>query len=106
MAQSLDWFNMMTYEEHGPWDDTTPTGIPIYFIFSFILFYFILFYFISLCLDFFHSSFILLTGINAPINSPDGYDLTDCVKGYLALGVPSSKLLLGAPTFAHSWVSL
>ncbi len=38
---------MMTYEEHGPWNDTTPTGI------------------------------------NAPINSPDGYDLTDCVEGYL-----------------------
>jgi chitinase len=67
MAQSLDWFNMMTYEEHGPWDSTTPTGI------------------------------------NAPIMSSDGYDLTDCVNGYLALGVPSSKLLLGAPTFAHSW---
>jgi chitinase len=68
MAKSLDWFNMMTYEEHGPWDNHTPTGI------------------------------------NAPINSSDGYDLTDCVNGYLALGVPSSKLLLGAPTFAHSWV--
>jgi len=67
MAKSLDWFNMMTYEEHGPWDNKTPTGI------------------------------------NAPINSADGYDLTDCVNGYLALGVPSSKLLLGAPTFAHSW---
>jgi GH18 family chitinase len=26
MAQSLDWFNIMTYEEHGPWDSTTPTG--------------------------------------------------------------------------------
>jgi len=67
MAQSLDWFNMMTYEEHGPWDDSTPTGI------------------------------------NAPINSNDGYDLTDCVNGYLSAGVPASKLLLGAPTFAHSW---
>lgn len=68
MAQSLDWFNMMTYEEHGPWDDSTPTGI------------------------------------NAPINSTDGYDLTGCVKGYLAAGVDPSKLLLGMPTFGHSWL--
>jgi len=67
MAQSLDWFNIMTYEEHGPWDSTTPTGI------------------------------------NAPINSDDGYDLAGAVNGYLALGVPASKILLGAPTFAHSF---
>jgi len=68
MAKSLDWFNMMTYEEHGPWDDSTPTGI------------------------------------NAPINDTDGYDLTGCVKGYLKAGVPASKLVLGLPTFGHSWV--
>jgi len=68
MAKSIDWFNIMTYEEHGPWDDNTPTGI------------------------------------NAPIKSSDGFDLTDAVNGYLKLGVAPSKILLGLPTFAHSWI--
>jgi len=67
MAQSLDWFNVMTYEDHQPWNSAP-------------------------------------TGINAPINSDDGRDITTVINGYLALGVPPSKLLLGAPTFAHTWV--
>eukprot|EP00026_Physarum_polycephalum_P008520 Phypoly_transcript_08608.p1 GENE.Phypoly_transcript_08608~~Phypoly_transcript_08608.p1 ORF type:complete len:372 (+),score=62.03 Phypoly_transcript_08608:223-1338(+) len=67
MAKSLDWFNVMTYEDHQPWN-AAPTGI------------------------------------NAPMYSDDGRDIVSVIDGYLALGVPSSKLLLGAPTFAHTWV--
>lgn len=51
-----------------------------------------------------------LTGVNAPLNQdtdPSGTKyITETLKNYLTNGVPASKIVLGMPTYGHSYAGV
>ena len=68
----VDWINTLTYDFHGPWNNTNGFNSPLYY------------------------------------NNNDslvGFNVNDCIQGFLARGVPPSKLVMGQPMYGHSWAN-
>ncbi|MFN8490867.1 MAG: glycosyl hydrolase family 18 protein [Caldilineaceae bacterium] len=74
IAQYLNYVNLMTYDLHGAWERTTGHGAPLY------------------------------PSSNAPYTAPAStYAVDTAVQGYLAGGVPTSKLIVGIPFYGRGW---
>jgi len=72
----LDWINLMTYDFHGSWDVNGPTN--------------------------FHSN--LFTTSDDPYHLPFSVDST--VQGYLDMGVPPAKIVVGVPFYGRGWTGV
>ena len=73
MSQSLDWMNIMTYDYHGSWENTTNHQAAIY------------------------------GNPNDQSSLRDTYTVAYTVDAYLRAGVAPDKLVLGAPIYGRSW---
>ena len=70
----LDWINLMTYDMHGAFDPSTNFNAPLY------------------------------ASPNDPGSYPSNvYSIDNAVTGYLAAGVPPSKLTVGLPFYGRGW---
>lgn len=75
--QYLDWINLMTYDMHGAWENTTNFHAPVY------------------------------TSPNDPSSYPANYySLHNAVQDYLAAGVPADKLIVGLPFYGRGWTGV
>jgi GH18 family chitinase len=73
IAEIVDWINVMTYDYHGAWENATNHHSP------------------------------LQRNPQGPTPAALGYTVDATVRGYLAAGVPASKLVLGIPAYGRSW---
>ena len=73
MAKSIDWFNVMTYDYHGAWENQTGHNAPLY------------------------ANAANPDAIDAKFN----IDYT--MQAYVAAGVPKSQMVMGAPLYGRSW---
>jgi chitinase len=76
IPQHLSWVNLMTYDYHGSWEPGGPAN---------------------------HHSPLY----SSPADPSEGQWSSDkTVRGYLAGGVPASKLVLGLPFMGHGWTGV
>lgn len=73
MSPSLDWMNIMAYDYHGSWENTTNHQAALY------------------------------GNPNDPSPLRDSYTIASTVDALLQAGVPADKLVLGAPIYGRSW---
>ncbi len=76
LAKTLDWINIMSYDYHGAWENTTNALAPM------------------------AADPSRLGTIDAQ------YNVTYTVDMYLKDGIDPAKLILGAPTYARSWAGV
>lgn len=76
VADSIDWFNLMTYDFHGGWSPITHFNAPLYPIKA----------------D---------PGSDETVRKH--FNVDSAVRGYLDAGVPGEKILLGVPTYGRGW---
>ena len=76
LAKTLDWINIMSYDYHGAWENTTNALAPM------------------------AADPSRLGTIDAK------YNVTYTVDMYLKDGIDPAKLILGAPTYARSWAGV
>ncbi len=69
----LDYINIMTYDFHGSWETTTNFNSPLY------------------------------AATDDPSSDRSTLNTDAAVKSYLAGGVPSNKVVLGAAFYGHGW---
>jgi chitinase len=72
----LDWINLMTYDFHGVWDSVTNFNAPLY------------------------------KSSGDPASDPitrDQLNADAAVRAYLQAGIPSQKIVLGAPFYGRGW---
>ncbi|AKU21517.1 glycoside hydrolase family 18 protein [Massilia sp. MB5] len=72
--QYMDWVNLMTYDFHGAWENTTNFHSPLY-----------------------HDPADPSTGNVAKYNTHDG------ITALVAAGMPKNKILLGVPFYGRGW---
>ncbi|MBO9600665.1 MAG: chitinase [Cohnella sp.] len=75
VAQAVDWINLMTYDFHGDWDDSSNHNAPLY------------------------------ADSQDPSRANAGNNIDAVVDQYLKSGVPAEKLVLGVPFYGRSWTS-
>jgi len=73
LARSLDFMNLMTYDYHGSWENTTNHQAALY------------------------------ANPADPSGEGARYTIAYTVDAYLAAGVPAEKMVLGAPIYERSW---
>lgn len=73
MSKSLDWMNIMSYDYHGSWENTTNHQAALY------------------------------GNPNDPSPLRTSYTIASTVDTLLQAGVPADKLVLGAPIYGRSW---
>ena len=73
-SQYMDWVNVMTYDFHGGWENTTNFHSPLY-----------------------HDPVDPATGNLAKYNTHDG------ISALVAAGMPRNKILLGVPFYGRGW---
>ena len=76
MSQYLDFFNVMAYDYHGAWENTTNHNAPLY------------------------------ANPNDPSSVASQYNIDYTVQSYLAEGVPADKIVLGAPAYGRTWTGV
>ena len=76
MSQYLDFFNVMAYDYHGAWENTTNHNAPLY----------------------------ANPNDPSPGSSQDNVDAT--IAYYLHSGVPADKLIMGAPLYGRTWTGV
>ncbi|MCB1827648.1 MAG: hypothetical protein KDH94_04400 [Coxiellaceae bacterium] len=55
----------------------------------------------------YHGAFSATTGVNSPMQGdPKQEDIADTVQHYLAGGVPANKIVLGMPSYGHSFAGV
>ncbi|CAF1137588.1 unnamed protein product [Adineta ricciae] len=79
MIPYLDWINVMTYDFHGGWRATTGHNAPLY-----------------------KNDGEAVSDI-APSFIKSKYNCDAAIQAYLAVGVPSKKILLGLPLYGRGW---
>ncbi|WP_027085555.1 glycosyl hydrolase family 18 protein [Cohnella panacarvi] len=75
IAAAVDWINLMTYDYHGPWDDSSNHNAPLY------------------------------ADSQDPSRANKSNNIDAVVDQYLKNGVPAGKLVLGVPFYGRSWTS-
>lgn len=79
LSHSTDWLNLLTYDMHGPWDATGPTGF----------------------------NAPLFASPNDPSAPPaNSYSVNHAVTDYIAAGVPPHKIVVGVPFYGHGWTNV
>lgn len=76
MAQHIDWFNMMTYDYHGSWENTTNHQAALY----------------------------ASPGDPSSLAPQANVDAT--IQGYLDVGIDPGKLNLGLPLYSRAWAGV
>lgn len=75
--QSLNYINLMSYDFHGAWEGVTGFHAPLY------------------------------PSANAPYSHPAStYAVDSAVQGYLAVGVPAQKIVIGLPFYGRGWTGV
>jgi chitinase len=73
-SQSLDWFNIMSYDYHGAFDDPVKIGTGV------------------------NSPLVQDKTPNGP------FSIKQTVKAYLGAGISANKMVLGMPTYGRSYI--
>lgn len=73
LAQYVDWFNVMTYDYHGTWENTTNHQAPLY------------------------------GSSRDASSVASRYNIDWTIQAYLAAGVPADKILMGVPLYTRAW---
>ena len=73
MSQYVDWFNVMTYDYHGLWENTTNHNAPLY------------------------------ASEDDPSYFRDKYVIDYTIQSYLSAGVSPDQLVLGVPLYGYGW---
>lgn len=73
LAKSLDWMNVMAYDYHGAWENTTGHNAPLY------------------------------ANPSSPFATESQFNVDYIMKAYVAAGVPKNQLVMGAPMYARTW---
>jgi chitinase len=76
MAQYIDWFNIMTYDFHGSWENQA------------------------------NHQAALFGNPQDPSSTASRYFADYAIQHYIALGVPSSKIVMGAPIYGRGWAGV
>ncbi|MGK7950424.1 MAG: glycosyl hydrolase family 18 protein [Xenococcaceae cyanobacterium] len=76
MSQYLDFFNVMAYDYHGAWENTTNHNAPLY------------------------------GNPNDPSSVASQYNIDRTIQIYLSEGVPADKIVLGAPAYGRTWTGV
>ena len=76
MSQYLDFFNVMTYDYHGAWENTTNHNAPLY------------------------------ANPNDPSSVSSQYNVDATIQNYLQAGVTADKLIMGAPLYGRTWTGV
>ncbi|MGK7909095.1 MAG: glycosyl hydrolase family 18 protein [Synechococcus sp.] len=76
MSQYLDFFNVMAYDYHGAWEDTTNHQAALY------------------------------ASSDDPSEYADSYNVAATVQQYLDAGVEAEDIVLGAPLYGRSWTGV
>ena len=76
MSQYLDFFNVMAYDYHGAWEDTTNHQAALY------------------------------ASSDDPSEYADSYNVATTVQQYLDAGVEAEDIVLGAPLYGRSWTGV
>ena len=76
MSQYLDFFNVMAYDYHGAWENTTGHNAPLY------------------------------ANPNDPSANGSKYNVDYTIQTYLNEGVPADKIVLGAPAYGRTWTGV
>ncbi|MHB8628679.1 MAG: glycoside hydrolase family 18 protein [Aggregatilineales bacterium] len=77
-SQYVDWFNLMAYDFHGPWDKVTNFIAPLYAVPS----------------------------DPSSDTSESQFNIDAAVHAYLAAGIPSTKIVLGVPFYGYGWTGV
>lgn len=75
VSSIVDWINLMTYDFHGDWENSSNHNAPLY------------------------------GDSKDPGSVQAGYNIDAIVNQYLKSGVPPEKLVLGVPFYGRSWTS-
>lgn len=73
LAKSLDWMNVMAYDYHGAWENTTGHNAPLY------------------------------ANPSSPFATESQFNVDYIMKAYVAAGVPKNQLVMGAPMYGRTW---
>jgi len=73
MEPSLDWFNVMTYDYHGTWENQT------------------------------NHQAALFANPNDPSGVGTQYNVDFTIQAYMDAGVPTGKIVMGAPIYGRGW---
>ncbi|MDJ0717271.1 MAG: glycosyl hydrolase family 18 protein [Prochloraceae cyanobacterium] len=73
MSQYVDFFNVMAYDYHGAWENTTNHQAALY------------------------------ANPNDPSPIGQQYNIDNTIKTYLAAGAPADKIVMGAPLYGRTW---
>lgn len=73
LAQSLDWMNVMAYDYHGAWENTTGHNAPLY------------------------------ANPNSSFPDEAKFNVDYIMQAYVAAGVPKNQLVMGAPMYGRTW---
>ncbi|MFN5288653.1 MAG: glycoside hydrolase family 18 protein, partial [Planctomycetia bacterium] len=73
MSPSLDWFNVMTYDYHGTWENQT------------------------------NHQAALFANPNDPSGVGAQYNVDFTIQAYMDAGVPTGKIVMGAPIYGRGW---
>lgn len=73
MNQYLDFFNVMAYDYHGAWENTTNHQAPLY------------------------------ANPSDPSSIASKYNIDWTIKNYIQAGVEPSKIVMGAPAYGRAW---
>ena len=76
MSQYLDFINVMTYDYHGAWENTTNHQAALY------------------------------ASSSDPFEYADQYNVASTVQQYLDAGVAAEDIVLGAPLYGRSWTGV
>lgn len=73
LAGCVDWFNVMTYDYHGTWENSTNHLAPLY------------------------------ASPNDPSALAAQYNIDWTIQAYLGAGVPADKIVMGIPLYTRAW---
>lgn len=73
MSKHLDWLNVMTYDYHGAWENTTNHNAALY------------------------------PNSNDPSSLAGKYNVDSTIQNYLNAGVSADKIVMGAPLYGRTW---
>ena len=73
MAKSIDWFNIMSYDYHGAWENQTNHNAPLY------------------------------ANAASPNAIDPKFNVDYSMRAYAAAGVPKSQIVMGAPLYGRTW---
>jgi len=73
MAKSIDWFNLMSYDYHGAWENQTNHNAPLY------------------------------ANATSPNAIDTKFNVDYSMRAYAAAGVPKSQIVMGAPLYGRTW---